>query len=352
MKLFTVGPVEMGEEIRIKGGEPIPYFRTSEFSEVMLDIEKKYLELLDASVGSKLITLTASGTGGMEAAVCNLFDKNDKLLVINGGSFGHRFVELCECFEIPHEVLEVPFESDLTEDMLDVFSDKGFTGLLVNIDETSIGKLYDYKMIGDFCKRNNMIYVVDAISSFLADELSMTKGNIDAVIMSSQKALALPPGLSYVALNSKMVERLNTIKPRTMYFDFKDYLKNMERGQTPFTPAVGIILQTKLRIDEAYAAGIEKMISHHAELANYFRDLCETNGIKVATFNKSNAVTAILLDGKATEVFETLKNEYDIMLTPSGGAMKDEILRVGHLGDLTKADYDNVVSLIKKVLGE
>lgn len=351
MKLFTVGPVEMSQEIMEIGGKPIPYFRTSEFSAIMFHIQEMFLKLLDAPLHSKLITLTASGTGGMEAVVSNLFDQKDRLLVINGGGFGKRFVQLCTYFDIPYDELTVAFDDDLTVDMLEPYNDKGYTGMLVNIDETSIGKLYDYKMLGDFCKRNGMYFIVDAISSFLADELSMLQGNIDAVILSSQKALALPPGLSYISLSGRIIkERIGKIKKKSMYFDFEDYLKNMERGQTPFTPAVGIILQTEYRLNEILNEGLDSVISHHRELAFYFRELCQKNKIHVVPFNKSNAVTAIDLGKRAKFVFVTLKEEYGKMLTPNGGEFQDRILRVGHIGDLHKEDYDGVIEAIKSVL--
>lgn len=353
MKLFTVGPVEMSSEIRQIGGMPIPYFRTDDFSEVMFQIQDMFLELLDAPENSKLITLTASGTGGMEAAVSNLFDQKDKLLVINGGSFGKRFAQLCQCFQIPYDELFVDFEQDLTEEMLAPYENRGYTGLLVNIDETSIGKLYDYKLLGDFCEKNNMYFVVDAISSFLADELSMIKGNIDAVILSSQKALALPPGLSYVALSERITrERVGKIAKKSLYFDFQDYLKNMERGQTPFTPAVGIVLQTEYRLKEILRVGLDRTIERHKELAQYFRQGCQENGIKVVPFQKSNAVTAIDLDDKAKIVFTKAKEEYDMMLTPNGGEFQNRILRIGHLGNLKKQDYDEVIKVIRTVLEE
>lgn len=352
MKLFTVGPVEMDERIREIGGQPIPYFRTDEFSQIMFDIEKKFLALLHAPENAKLITLTASGTGAMEAVVMNVLSEADKVLVIDGGSFGHRFFEMCELHKIPCTPLKVPFGVTLTEEMLLPYENQGYTALLVNIDETSVAQLYDYKMLGDFCKRNQMLYLMDAISSFLADELDMQKGHVDVVITASQKALALPPGLSFVALSERIIqERVMKLPTKTMYFDFKDALKNMERGQTPFTPAVGICYQLSARIDALYTAGIDASIAHHKELADYFRGLCRENGIKIAEYPQSNAVTALHFpDNNAKAVFQEMKTRYNKMLTPSGGALADKILRVGHLGNLTKEDYKVLVEELRMVL--
>ena len=352
MKLFTVGPVDMYEDTLRIGGEPIPYFRTAEFSDIMFDIERKFLDLLHAPKESRLITLTASGTGAMEAAVLNVLHEMDKVLVIEGGSFGKRFKQICELHNIPHDTLVLEFGETLTEDKILKYDNQGYSALLVNIHETSIGQLYDYKMLGDFCKKNHMYYIVDAISSFLADELDMDKAGIDVVITASQKALALPPGLSFVSLSPRIiVERVNVLPTKCMYFDFKDYLLNMERGQTPFTPAVGIVMQLKQRLDAICKDGLAASIEHHKHLAETFRAMCEKNGIPVVSYPKSNALTTIEFpDNNALEVFEIMKTKYGKMLTPSGGEIGKKVLRVGHLGDMKIEDYEMLIRELKEVL--
>lgn len=352
MKLFTVGPVDMYEETRRIGGEPIPYFRTDEFSKVMLDIQDKFLALLNAPKNSKLVTLTASGTGAMEASVLNCLCEKDKVLVIEGGSFGKRFAQICELHKIPYDSLVLEFGDVLTEERIAEYDNKGYTALLVNIHETSVGQLYDYRMLGDFCKRNNMYYIVDAISSFLADELNMEEAGMDVIITASQKALALPPGLSFVALSPRMIEeRVNTLPVKCMYFDFKDYLLNMERGQTPFTPAVGIVYQLKQRVDDIYDRGIELEIEHHKMLAEAFRAMCDEAFIPVVKFPKSNALTTIEFpQGNALEVFKIMKEKYGKMLTPSGGEVGKRVLRVGHLGECKISHYEELIKELKEVL--
>ena len=156
---FTIGPVMCSKEVLAIGGEQIPYFRTSEFSETMFENEKLILKFAKASVNSKVCFLTNSSTGSMEAVVMNCFSEKDKVLVIDGGSFGHRFVELCEIHEIPHVVLKLKHGQKLTEERLYEYDTQGLTGLLVNVDETSTGVLYDSEMIGAFCRKNDIFYV-------------------------------------------------------------------------------------------------------------------------------------------------------------------------------------------------
>ena len=241
--LFTIGPVEMFEETLKIGGKQVPYFRNDEFSQVVFSASAGLKRLLYNENG-EIILLTCSGTGAMEATIMNCFTKEDKLIVINGGSFGNRFAEICKVHEIPYEEVKVEQGETLTKEMIDeVIATDKFTGLLVNLDETSIGQLYDIEMISEVCRENDLVLVVDAISAFLADEVNMDKYGIDAVILSSQKALSLAPGLSIVALSEKMLKRVECIDSKSIYFDFKDYLKNGERGQTPFTPCVRVIIE-------------------------------------------------------------------------------------------------------------
>ena len=354
MKLFTVGPVEMEEAVLKQGGEPLPYFRTAEFSEIMLEIQSRFLELMDAEEGAGLITLTASGTGAMEASVLNILTKEDRCLIIDGGGFGHRFTEICALHGIPFESLRLSFGETLTEQRLRPYEGRGFTALLVNIDETSTAQLYDYRMLGGFCRRNGCIYMVDAISSFLADEFSMKEGGVDLCITASQKALALPPGLSFVVVSPGMIqERIGKIPKRTYYFDFEEYLVNMKRGQPPFTPAVGIILQLQLRLREICSKGIESEIREHEERAAYFRKLCCEEGLALPEYPMSNAVTALVFpDGGADALFHKMKDRYGKMLTPNGGALKDTVLRVGHLGALSTEDYRDLIIEIREALSE
>ena len=263
-KLFAIGPVEMFEETLEIGGKQVPYFRNDEFSQVVFSASAGLKRLLFNEKG-EIILLTCSGTGAMEATIMNCFTKEDNLIVINGGSFGNRFVQICEVHEIPHKVVEVEQGETLTREMIDeVMGDEEFTGLLVNLDETSIGQLYDIEMLSELCKEK--VLVVDAISAFLADEVNMDKYGIDAVILSSQKALSLAPGLSVVALSERMLKRVEEIDSKSIYFDYKDYLKNGERGQTPFTPAVRVIIELEDIVKRFEERGIENIINDTHEI--------------------------------------------------------------------------------------
>lgn len=354
MKLFTVGPVQMYESTLNIRNKQVPYFRTEEFSEMMLTADKKLKELLNVGKNSETIYLTASGTGAMEAAVMNCFDDKDKLLVINGGSFGQRFAEICSIHNIDFTEIKVPFNVDLNYSMLQQYENKGYTGLLVNLDETSIGKLYNIELLSDFCKKNNLYFVVDAIGAVFADKILFDENNIDVLIFSSQKALSLAPGMAVVMLSERIVQnKVNNSNVKSLYFDFKSYISNFKRGQTPFTPAVGIFIEFAQRIDDIYNKGIQNIIDETENKAKYFRNKAREKGFKLPEYSLSNAVTPILIDGYAYDMYLKLKNEYDLTVTPNGGEYRDKIIRVGHMGNLTCADFDELIEnmcIVSKIL--
>ena len=346
---FTVGPVLSSEEVRAIGAEQVPYFRTAEFSAVMLENEKYMLEFTKAPEGSRAIFMTCSSTGSMEAVVMNCFSKEDKVLVINGGSFGYRFVELCEIHEIPHVALELEHGKKLTKERLYEYDGQGFTGLLVNVDETSTAVLYDTMMIGEFCKKNNMFYVCDCVSSFLADPFNMAECGADVMITGSQKVLACPPGVSIIVLAPRGLEKVQTSKIKSMYFDLKDALKNQERGQTPFTPAVGILLQINARLKEIERqGGADAEVARVAAQAADFREKIKDMPFKLVSESPANGVTSVHpTTAKAYDIFLTLKDEYGIWICPNGGDMKDTIFRVGHIGALTHEDNTTLINALK-----
>jgi len=346
---FTVGPVMASDDVLAVGAEQVPYFRTPEFSAVMKENEHLMLEFAKAPEGSKVAFMTNSSTGSMEAVVMNCFSSGDKVLVIDGGSFGHRFVELCEIHNVPHVVLKMNHGQKLTKEHLYEYDNQDFTGLLVNIDETSTGVLYDSEMIGEFCKKNNIFYVCDCVSAFLADPFDMEHCGADVMITGSQKVLACPPGISMIVLAPRAVDRVNNAKVKSMYFNLANVLKNMERGQTPFTPAVGILRQINTRLKEIRAAGgADAEVARVAAQAEDFRNKIKELPFEFTSESPANGVTPVHpINADAYEIFTELKDNYGIWVCPNGGDMKSIIFRVGHIGFLNHDDNTTLINALK-----
>ena len=346
---FTVGPVMCSNEVCAVGGAQVPYFRTPEFSEMMFENEKFMLKFAKAPMHSKVAFMTNSSTGSMEAVVMNCFSASDKVLVINGGSFGQRFVELCEIHDVPHDVLKLNHGQKLTKERLYEYDNKGYTGLLVNIDETSTGVLYDSEMLGEFCRKNDMFFVCDCVSAFLADPFDMAHCSADVMITGSQKVLACPPGVSMIVLAPRAVERVTNAKIKSMYFNLADVLKNMERGQTPFTPAVGILRQINTRLKEIETAGgADVEITRVAAQAQDFREKIKELPFEFVSESPANGVTPVHpKNADAYEIFMELKDNYGIWICPNGGDMKRTVFRVGHIGYLTHDDNTTLINALK-----
>ena len=346
---FTVGPVQSEESVRAIGAEQVPYFRTAEFSEVMKENENLMLEFTNAGENSRAVFITGSGTASMEAVIMNTFDENDNVLVIVGGSFGQRFSQICDIHDIKHTDINLEFGKAITYDELYQYDNKGYTGLVVNIHETSTGVHYDLDMLGEFCKKNEMFFVVDAISSFLADEVDLTKNNVDVMITGSQKALACPPGISVIVLSEKAVKRVEGNTVKSMYFDLKSALSNGERGQTPFTPAVAILRQINKRLNNIKEnGGVDSERAKIAALAEDFRNRIKDLPLDIVSDSLSNAVTPLAPRGaSANDIFLVLKDEYNIWVCPNGGELKDKVFRVGHIGALTIEDNETLVNALK-----
>jgi len=274
-KLFTPGPVIMEEHILAIGAQQPPYNRTDKFSQFTHEILNGLSYIFQTS--GSIVILTSSGTAAMEAAVLNFLGTSDNVLIVNGGTFGKRWCSLCDIHGVPFKelILDAGQDVDL-EQLTKRLSSEKFTAILINAHETSTGQLYDVESISQIAQNFGIFTIVDAISTICADEFLMDEWGIDVAILSSQKALALAPGLSFVAMNTRAMARLKKAKPKTLYFNLQDYLTNQERGQLPYTPAIGILLQLHRRLLDIKAATLPEIILQHKRRADAFR--CGING--------------------------------------------------------------------------
>lgn len=341
------------ETLKIMGQQE-PYFRTEEFSECLLAIEKAFFDVLDAPAGSRFALLTGSGTAGMEAAVTNLFTQGKgKAVVINSGSFGARFVDICrhwniDCLEVP-----VPFLSgDIDMGALEAMIDDQCVALFVQACETSSGRRFDLETLGEFCRNRHLLFVVDGVSAFLADEISMKRQNIDVFVTASQKALALAPDLAPIVCSPLAVKRIEEIRPVAPYYlDLSHYFLDQKRGQTPFTCAVSSVLALSARIADISEKGVSAEIAKHAVRAKGFRNNLDLLGVAVPPISLSNCCTPLVFEnGGAQRVYKTLQKDYNIVLCPSGGFNADRILRVGHMGNLDNGDFEKLKVALEEVL--
>lgn len=350
-KLFTVGPVEMFPETLRHGSQQLPYFRTAEFSRIVLSCESMMLGLAGAPEGSRAVVLAASGTGAMEAAVINTIAPHERALVIAGGTFGYRFCEICQENEIPYDCFPLKPGSSLHSDQIDRLQLGGYKAVLVNAHETSTGVIYDLRQLGAACRKSGTLFLVDAISAFLCDPIDMAEMGIDLLIISSQKALALPPGLSVLLLSPRALDVINGRRVRSFYFGLHRYLADGARGQTPFTPAVGIMIQLHERLKTIKGIGAAQIIQRTSMLAQYFRAAIREVPFRIFAEAPSNALTALSPTNgvSAYDIFTTLNTKFNLVVTPNGGSLRDQVFRVGHMGNLMESDLEMVALALKEI---
>ncbi len=224
--------------------------------------------------------------------------------------------------------------------------------MLINAHETSTGLIYDTKAIGKLTQKYGVFFVVDAISTICADIFMMDEWHVDVSLLSTQKALALPPGLSFLALNKKAKLRLETKTCHSYYFDIKVYLANQSRGQMPFTPVIGHFMMLQERLKDIKLHGIDFFVSRHSKLAEFFRKGLQGLPLSFLPNSPSNALTAISCpeDIDAFDLVKRLAAGFNCFVAPNGGDLKHRVFRVSHLGEQNKTDIDFLINALKDTL--
>jgi aspartate aminotransferase-like enzyme len=352
--MFVLGPTEIEDDILQLGCLPQVYMRTPDFSLRLENIFKNLQYLFQTK--NPVVFFASSGTGAMEAAVTNLLSRNDSAIYVDGGSFGHRWGDICEKHFVNSIRLEVPFGSSINPQNIEkqLEQNKNIKAVFTTYDETSSGAKTDIEAIGKIVKKYpNTVLVVDAVSALLTEKLNMDEWGIDVVISSSQKALALPPGLGFMAISEKALKFAEQADLRTFYFDIFDYIANWKRNQTPFTPAVGLLYQLEKRLEKIKQEGLENIQQRYADLTAYLREGLKEVGFIPVAKNPVNCVTGIYTAPyDASQIVKIMREKYNIEIAPSGGDMKTKLIRVGNFGAIGKEEIDLFLKCLKLTLEE
>ncbi len=338
-----VFPGDIDPAIMEIGAKPFLYMRTDAFSAINKESEQILLDLIHCT-GGRTIIYTGSGTGAMSAVVENYVTTKRKAIVIDGGSFGHRWFQLCEYYGVPVIDFTVPFACDIDYDALEkTVAEQRPDVFLCQHHETSTGQLYDLEKISALCKKYGMSLIVDVISTFLAEPLSMDRYDIDICITSTQKGLNIPPGLSILFFSKKLDGYAWNHKG--YYWDFDDNFSNFRRGQTPFSPATILFLQLNARLRQLKAEGGEdKNIAEVKHRALKFREYCKKYGWDVPAEVPSFAITGFQTNDTAErKIFKGLIEKYDTYIMPGG---KPGFYRVSHMGLQTDKELEELADRI------
>jgi aspartate aminotransferase-like enzyme len=349
-RLFTPGPVEVADEVLAENGKRFPYHRDRTFAEV---VERVTVDLKDILfTDSRIFFFTSSGTGGMQAALVNLFSEGDEVLVTSIGKFGQRWKELADVYRL--KVTYLPFEFGQTVDpaMVDdaLRTNPNIKAVLSTFTETSTGAKNDVKAMGEIVRHYERVFVLDSIAGLIADELRMDAWNVDAAIGGSQKAIGAPPGLSLVALNERAWEFVQASTMPNYYFSMKIAEKFRKQGFTPWTPAITAMMSLALSLKRFKERGIENVWADHERWASFFREKSGQMGFEFLPKNPSNALSVIKMpDGvDSTPIIREIKEAEGILFANGQAELKGRLIRVGHMGHANEQDTLTALRVLER----
>ncbi|MGE5280286.1 MAG: pyridoxal-phosphate-dependent aminotransferase family protein [Deltaproteobacteria bacterium] len=351
--LLTPGPTPLPPEVMEALARPIIHHRTPQFQGIL----KETFESLKAVFQTKndCFIFASSGTGAMEAAVVNLMSWGDSALIVEGGKFGERWTELCEAYGIKTTVIKVEWGQALAPEVLKEHLAKNPTikAVFATSCETSTGVAFDIRGFAQVTKDTEAVLVVDAISGLGAVDLQMDAWGVDVVVSGSQKGFMLPPGLGFLSVSKKAWKLVEESKCPKYYFDLKKAKKALEKTDTAFTPAIGIIIALNEALKMLRADGLEAVFARHTKLAEATRAGLKALGLALyAPDAASDAVTAAQvpegIDGG--KLVKTMRDDYGVTIAGGQGAAKGKIIRIAHMGYITESDIILCLACLEKVL--
>lgn len=356
--LCTPGPTPIPESVLSVFARPLMHHRTPEFSALFDDVKKK-LQLI-FQTKQDVIMLSSSGTGGMTAAISNMFRKGDKIITVNGGKFGERWGKICKAYGL--NLIEIKVEHGTAVSPAQVESaikaNHDAKAICFQANETSTGVRMPVKEICDIAKKANILTLCDGITACGVFSLPMDEWGIDVLITGAQKALMIPPGLAFIALSNKAWAATETCDLPHFYFDLTKERKSMEKNQTAWTPAISLImgLQEGLRIilDE----GLPNVYKRHELLGKATRNAVHALGLELLVNDPkafSPALTAVkvpasIKDGKA--IPKTMRDKYGVAIAGGQDDLQGKIFRLSHFGYVSHFDITTAISCLEMVLHE
>ncbi len=352
--LFSPGPTMLPPEVQLRMAEPIMHHREPEFSRILGEIRENLKYLFQTK--KEVLVFTSSGTGAMDGAVSNLLSRGDKAVVVRGGKFGDRWAEICEAYGIQVRAIDVPWgEAVAPGRVADALREDGtIRAVYTTASETSTGVKHPIKEIAEVTGQyKETVIVVDAITGIGVFDIPMDEWGIDVLVTGSQKALMLPPGLSFVALSDKawrFVERSDLPK---YYFNFKKELKKLEANDTSFTPAITLVLGLRDSLSMIRQEGLEALFARHEKLAEATRAAVKALGLELyAEKSPTNALTAVKIPETigAKELKGHFYERFGITVAGGQDQVKGKIIRIAHLGYYDRLDVILVVSALEMLL--
>lgn len=353
------------EYLMIPGPTPVPVQVLAAASRQMINhrgpsFSNMFKEIVDAvkwayQTKNDLMVLTSSGSGGMEAGIVNFLSPNDKVIVLNIGAFGSRFVKIAKTYGA--DVIEIKSERGKAADLEQLFEklsqdkNKEIKAVLFQQNETSTGVLNDVKKISEIVSRHGALKICDAVSGLLTAPLKTDEWELDVVVSGSQKAFMVPPGLAFISASKKAWDMHASAKMPRFYFDLTSAKKFAEKGETPFTPALSVIYAMQESVRILTSEGLDNIFARHEKMSKAARAGLKALGLKLLSDDSvaSKAVTAAFPpDGiDADSLRKKIREEFGVVLAGGQEELKGKIFRIGHLGYVDKLELIAALSALE-----
>jgi len=342
--LFIPGPVTCSEEVLAAMAHPMIDHRGPEFARVLRRIAAGMQPIFGTK--NEVVILGASGSGGLEAAVGNLFGPGDTVLACPIGVFGERLIAIAKNFGCDVHVLRTPWGSGVDpaelKRVLEADTEKKIAGILLTHNETSTGVQNEMGPLAELTRAHGAITIVDSVSGLGASEFTMDAWGFDVVVTASQKALAVPPGIAMLAISERAWKRMDGPHAPTFYLDLKKAREFAALGQTPWTPPVSIAFALEVALDLYEREGERAVWNRHARYAAAIRAAAKALGLELFSQDGAHSVTVVAIknppgiDGDA--IRKHLREHNGLTLGGGQKELKGKIMRIGTMGDLTQTD--------------
>jgi len=336
-RLFTPGPTPLSPRVQEALARPVIHHRTDEFRTLFKACQQALKSFLKTD--DDVLVLAASGTGGMEAALVNVLSPGDPMLALVAGSFGERWAALGRAHGMDVRTLEADWGSAVPPELVGqaLSRDPSVRAVFVQHSESSTGVRHDIEALAALTrKRPDTLLVVDAVSGAGAMPLETSAWGVDVVVVGSQKALALPPGLAFLAASQKAWERIEATRAPRFYFDLRRERKAQSRGEPSFTPAISNVIALKAALDHMQElGGVDALVDNAATLAAMTRAAAGALGVPLlAPEHHGDALTALRPPAglEAGAIVKGLKREFASTVAGGQGKLSGHIFRVAHLG--------------------
>jgi len=351
-RLFTPGPTELPPAVYEALARPMTPPRGAEFMARLARVGERLRQVF--ATDGPVLTLTASGTGAMEAALVNLARRDDTVLVCHAGKFGERWAEAAAAHGIAHHVLARPWGEAIAPAALEaaLAAHPQVSLVLLTHSETSTGVVHDVQALAA-AARGRARVVVDAVSSAGALPLHMDAWGIDACVAAAHKGFLCPPGLAFVALGARGAARVAEADRPRYYFDLRPALAGAADGGTPWTPAVSLVYALEAGLECLLRDGLPAAWARTARLAAATRAGVAAAGLALFADPPGDAVTAVRAPAgvDARRVVAGLRaHGFEIAAGQDG--IKREVFRIAHLGAIRDDHLLGLMDALEAVLAD